>query len=131
MGENAPATETKGTCENTMILNGLYQQSIHRSQMMGMPFEGHGTLAYDNARKVFISTWIDNMGSGVMYLEGTFDPNTKTLTIKGDMTDPVKGKMSVRETMKMTDDKTQIMEMYGAAKGGKEFKWMEMKMTKS
>lgn len=28
-------------------------------------------LAYDNARKLFISTWIENVGTGMMVLEGT------------------------------------------------------------
>lgn len=51
--------------------------------MMGMPFEGHGTLAYDNHRKMFVSTWIDNMGSGIMVLEGTYDDASKTLTLMG------------------------------------------------
>lgn len=28
-----------------------------------MPFEGISTLGYDNAKKTFFSTWIDNMGN--------------------------------------------------------------------
>lgn len=129
MDEKAPPTESKGTCENKMVLNGLYQESVHKSMMMGMPFEGHGTLAYDINRKVFISTWIDNMGSSIMILEGTYDDASKTLTLKGPWEDPIKGKMEIRETCKMINDKTQMMEMYGI-QGGKEMKWMEIKLAK-
>jgi hypothetical protein len=35
-----------------------------------MPFEGISTLGYDNAKKTFFSTWIDNMGTGMMVMEG-------------------------------------------------------------
>lgn len=129
MDEKAPPTESKGTCENKMVLNGLYQESVHKSMMMGMPFEGHGTLAYDNHRKVFISTWIDNMGSSIMVLEGAFDDASKTLTLTGAWDDPIKGKMDIKQTCKVIDDKTQMMEMWGI-QGGKEMKWMEMKLTK-
>ena len=52
--ENGPAQKSTGTCENKMILGGRYLQSTNKSIMMGMPFEGIGTMAYDNGRKVFI-----------------------------------------------------------------------------
>jgi len=37
---------------------------------MGMPFEGMGLDGYDNASKEYISIWIDNMGTGIMYMKG-------------------------------------------------------------
>ncbi len=131
MDEKKPPTESKGSCENKMVLNGLYQESIHKSEMMGMPFEGHGTLAYDIGRKVFVNTWIDNMGSGIMVMEGTYDSTSKTLTLAGEAVDPVKGKTKMRQVFKMVDDKHQEMEMYGAGPDAKEYKWMEMKLTKN
>jgi hypothetical protein len=131
MDENAPATESKGSCVNSMTLNGLYQESMHKSTMMGMPFEGHGLLAFDNNRKVFISTWVDNMGSGVMILEGIYNSSAKTLTLTGSMDDPIKGKMKIRETLKIVDDNNQVMEMYAAPSNGKETKWMEIKFKKT
>jgi hypothetical protein len=98
---------------------------------MGMPFEGIGTLAYDNAKKEFISTWVDNMGTGVMVLTGNWDEGNKTLSLKGDCTDPGTGKdMQIRETLKVVDDKHQVMEMYMTQAGGKEFKTMEIKSAK-
>lgn len=130
MDENKPPAETKGTVENRMVLNGLYQESVHKGEMMGMPFEGHGTLGYDNMKKMFVSTWVDNMGSGIMLMEGTYDDASKTLTLTGKWDDPVKGKMDVKQICKMIDDKTETMEMYGTPAGGKEMKWMEMKLTK-
>ncbi|MCD6017064.1 MAG: hypothetical protein K0S53_185 [Bacteroidetes bacterium] len=123
-----PASEV--TAENKMILGGRYQESIYKGKMMGMDFEGHGIMAYDNAKKVFINTWIDNMGTGVMYMEGPYDEATKTITMKGKMTDPATGKeIEMRQVVKTIDDKNQVMEMYCTEKG-KEFKNMEIKLTK-
>jgi hypothetical protein len=94
--------------------------------MMGMPFEGKSTMAYDNFTKKFISSWVDNMGTGVMTMEGTYDNKTKTLTSKGKMVDPTAGKeLDVREVVTIIDDNTQKMEMY-CTKDGKEMKTMEM-----
>ena len=130
MDEKAPPSKSTGSCENKMILGGRYQQSIHTSSMMGQPFEGVGMTGYDNGKKVFVSTWQDNMGTGIMYLEGPYDTATKTMTLKGSYVDPVKGKTDVRQTFKIVDDKNQYMEMYGTTAGGKEMKWMEMKLVK-
>ena len=130
MEEGQPEEKHTSMCTNKMIYNGLYQQSVHKGNFNGMPFEGTSTMGYDNAKKKFVSTWIDNMGSGIMYTEGTYDSSNKMLTLAGTCTDPLSGKvMNVRETMSIIDDKTQMMEMY-ETKNGKERKTMEMKLTK-
>jgi len=56
--------------------------------MMGMPFEGIGINGYDNLKKKFVSTWIDNMGTMIVMSTGTFDPATKTFTYMGEMDNP-------------------------------------------
>ncbi|HYV54140.1 MAG TPA: DUF1579 domain-containing protein [Chitinophagaceae bacterium] len=131
MDPAAPPQKSTSTATNTMIMGGRYQQSMHRGSFNGMPFEGMSLLGYDNAKKTFISTWIDNMGTGIMTMEGTYDPNTKTVTSKGHEVDPMTGKdMDVREVFTMVDDNTQIMSMYMTPAGGKEFKTMEIKFTR-
>jgi hypothetical protein len=130
MAPDAPPTTSKVTCENKTIMGGRYQESVNKGNMMGMPFEGRGTMAYDNSKKKFISTWIDNMGTGIMTMEGTYDEASKTLNMSGKMTDPASGKdIDMREVVTMPDDKHQVMAMY-CNQHGKEFKTMEIKMTK-
>lgn len=131
MMPGAPPTKSTETTVNKMILGGRYQQGMHKGSFNGMPFEGVSTLAYDNAKKVFISTWIDNMGTGMMVAEGPWDEATKTVTLKGKMVDPGTGKdMDIRETFKVVDADHQVMEMYAVAPDGKEFKTMEIKYTR-
>ena len=97
-----------------------------------MPFEGTSTTGYDNAKKVFFTTWMDNMSTGVMNMEGTWDEATKTINFKGKMLCPANGvETEMREVFKIVDDNTQVMEMYGPdMKTGKEFKSMEIKFTR-
>jgi hypothetical protein len=131
MQPGAPEQKSTSTATNKMIMNGLYQQSTHAGNMMGMPFNGISTTAYDIHRKEFVSTWIDNMGSGIMVLKGPWDEATKTINLKGRMTDPgTTGEADVRETFKIIDDNTQEMEMFVMMPDGKEFKTMNIKFTR-
>ena len=71
------------------------------------------------------------MGSGIMQMEGPWDDATKSMTLAGTCTDPMSGKIqNVRETFKIIDDNTQMMEMFMPGPDGKEFKTMEIKFTR-
>lgn len=127
----APPSKSTGTTVNKMILGGRYQESVNTGTMMGMPFEGHGLLAYDNAKKVFENTWVDNMGSGIMKMSGAWDAASKSVMFTGKAMDP--GSMVERdykETFKVIDDNTQTLEMYSPGPDGKDFKMMEIKFTR-
>lgn len=132
MSPDAPPSVTQGFCLNKMILGGRYLISENKGDYNGMPFEGIATTAYDNAKKVFVNTWIDNFGTGVMTSEGTYDSTTKTITSKGTMIDPMTGKnMNFRETFASPDDNTQILEMFVPSPDGKsEFKTMNIVYTR-
>ncbi len=130
MAPDAPPTKSKGTAVNKMIMGGRYQESIFTGDFGGMPFEGKSTLAYDNATKKFKSTWLDNMGTGIMVMEGEYDASTKTINFVGSTIDPTTGKESkVRETFTFIDENTQKMEMYSNMMGA-EFKNMEITFTR-
>lgn len=130
---DAPPQTSKSTTVNKMILGGRYQEAIHTGNMMGMPFEGRSMMGYDNAKKVFTNTWVDNVGTGTMILEGPWDAASKSITLKGKMIDPSAGntnEVDVKEIYKVLDDKNHVMEMYAKDKDGKEFKTMEIKFTR-
>lgn len=123
------ATPVEGTMETTnkTTLNGLYQESYHKGVMMGMPFEGKGITAYDNVKKVFLLSWIDNFGSGIMNMEGKWSEENKTLTSVGKGMDPVtETECEIREVFKIVDNDTHHMEMYTKGADGNEFKTMEI-----
>lgn len=130
MSPDAPPTVNPASLTSKMIMGGRYQQQIFKGTMNGMPFDGMSTLAYDNGKKEFVNTWIDNMGTGLMVLKGKMDDASKTMTLEGMMTDPMTGKdCKTKQILKFPDANTQTMEMYGEYEG-KEMKMMEMTMKK-
>ena len=127
MQPGAEPTKSTATAESKMILD---QQMTHKGSFNGMPFEGIGITGYDNAKKVFFSTWIDSMGTGIMYSEGKWKDAGKSIEYKGKSIDPVSGtELSIREIIKIIDDNNQIIEMYTTVKD-KEYKSMEIKLTR-
>jgi len=130
MAPNTPPMTSKGTCTNKMIMGGRFLESKHTSTFMNMPFEGVGTYGYDNAKKVFWTTWIDNMGTGMMHLEGTWDDGSQSVIFTGSMVEPTTGAdQKIKETHKIIDDNNQLMEMFTVA-DGKETKTMEVKFKR-
>lgn len=131
--EGATPVQTKGMSVNKMILGGRYLSSVHTSDMMGMAFEGHDLIGYDNASKHFVDVWVDNFGTGVMNLTGDYDASTKVLTLSGMSPDICRpGKVAeTKEVITVTDDTHHKMEMYCPdPKTGKPFKMMEINSTK-
>jgi hypothetical protein len=132
MSPDAPPTKNKGKAVNTMILGGRYQHGVHTGCFTGMPFEGISIIGYDNTKKKYVSSWVDNMGTGIMIMEGTYDAASKTVKLSGTCTDPMTGKnMKMREDFTIIDNNTRKMVMYSPdPKTGKEFKSMEIVMTR-
>lgn len=127
MPESPEPQKATSVATYKMILDGKYQEGVFKGDMWGMPFEGRGTTAYDNASKQFITTWIDNMGTGMLVSRGQYDETSKTITFSGAMVDPVTGKeKKVKEIITYIDDNTQKMEMFDIDANGKEFKNMEI-----
>ncbi len=128
----APQT-SKGTMVNEMILGGRYQRSTSTGNMMGVPYQGISTTAYDNAKKTFKMSWIDNVETGMAILEGPWDIASNSMSLAGTMVDPssADGKEHpVRELYKVEDDKHHTMQMFMPGTDGKEFMMMEIKFTK-
>jgi hypothetical protein len=130
-GPGAEPQKSTMTATNKMIMGNRYQESVSTGTVNGMPFEGRSVVGYNNASKTFQSTWVDNMGTGIMYMESKpWDGKSKTIEFHGTMVDPMTGKTSkVREMFTMVDDNTRKMEMFDNH-DGKEFKSMEIMMTR-
>lgn len=131
MDPSAPPSTGTGTMHAEMILGGRYVHAVWKGDFMGMPFEGHGTEGYDNMTKKHVSSWVDNMGTGIMYSTGTCDADGKVCTQTAEMIDPMTGVMTTsRSVITWKGDNSFTMEMYATPAGGTETKNMEMTVTK-
>jgi hypothetical protein len=131
--------ESKGTAVRKSIMGGRYVVMDITGKMKmpdatGKPkefeFKGQGTDAYDNARQKFVSTWMDNMGTGIMVAEGTYDPATKSLTYTGEYQMAPGMKQQIREVVKLTDKDHITFEWY-ENRNGTEAKTMEIAYTRA
>jgi hypothetical protein len=71
-----------------MDVTGKMQMPGPDGKMKNMTFKGMGIEDYDNVKKKFVGTWVDNMGTGIMMSEGDYDVATKTS--RGDSRDETK-----------------------------------------
>jgi len=130
MEPGKPPTESTGTADMKMLLDGRFLYQEYNSQMMGQPFSGIGIDAYDNMTKKYVTAWIDTMGTGIFTMEGTASADGRTVTLKGSHPEPGGGKMTHRAVWKIADNNSQTFDMYGAHHGGKEMKMLEITYTR-
>ena len=93
MEPGAEPMTSKGSASCKPLFGGRYIRETFKGDMMGQPFEGEGTTGFDNNKKLFVSTWIDSMATGVMAMKGSISEDGKTLTFVGDMDEPMTGEM--------------------------------------
>lgn len=130
MDPNKPPMESTGSCEQKMLLGGRFLQQECTGDMMGQSFTGIGLNGYDNHTKKYVSTWMDSLGTAIYYMEGTASADGKTVTQKGQYDDPIEGRMKLRSVTKIVDNNSEIFEMYGTDRSGKERKMMEITYTR-
>ena len=136
---NAKPEESKGTAVRKSIMNGRFStlDVTGKMEMPGpdgkkkeMTFVGHGIDGYDNVKKKFVGSWIDNMGTGIMFSEGTYDPATKTFTYNSEYEGIPGMKTQIREVIKVTDNNHHTLEWY-ENRGGQDVKTMEINYTRA
>ena len=129
MDPTQPPQISKGTVKYESIFDGRYIIGKFSGKMMDMPFSGMELSGYDNIKKVYFSNWIDNMGTGILYVEGTYDKSSNTYNFTGETVDPSGNKMKVREVVTVIDKDHSKFEMY-MDMGKGEMKSMEISYTR-
>jgi hypothetical protein len=135
---SAKPEESKGTAVRKSMMNGRFfvTDVTGKMEMPGpdakkkeMTFKGMGIEGYDNVKKKFVGTWMDNMGTGIMMSEGDYDPATKTFTYTGEVEMTPGMKQKIREVVKIVDKDHHILEWY-EDRGGQEAKTMEISYSR-
>jgi hypothetical protein len=138
MEPGEPPSTSTGTLTRKPVMNGRFFLGEYSGNMK-MPgpdgkmkdfmFKGMSIEGYDNVKQKFVSSWVDNMGTGILNSEGTYDPASKTFSYTGEV-EPLPGmKVPVREVIKVTDKNHHIFEWY-ENRGGQDTKTMEIDYTR-
>jgi uncharacterized protein DUF1579 len=121
MDPSQPPQESQSTAMITALMDGRYIQEVATGQMNGTPFNGMGLYGFDNVSGKYVSSWIDNMGTGIMTSVGTADKSGNVITWVGTMNDAVTGKAAKsRMVTTVIDDSHHTLEMFGVPPGGKK-----------
>ena len=131
MKPGAPPEESKGTSVSTMVLGGRFLEQKYQGTFMGQPFEGVGYTGYDNAKKMYVGTWMDSMGTGIMSSTGKAEGANK-MAFTAEMDDFMTGKKTqFKQTVTVVDPDHHTFEMWGPdPTTGKNYKVMEIQYSR-
>ncbi|HET6203205.1 MAG TPA: DUF1579 domain-containing protein [Planctomycetota bacterium] len=123
----SPPSKSKGTETVKALPGGLWVISDFQGDFGGMPFYGHGITGYDTMKGKHVGAWIDNFGTHLAMMEGTFDEKTKTGTFFMEGPDMMGKMVKHRMVEKWVDDDNRTFEMFMPGPDGKE--GMGMRIT--
>lgn len=117
---------------NKIILSDKFLVEDYQGSFSGKPFQGLNILGFDTILNKFSNYWADNMGTGAIYSEGSFDPDSNTITFNGFVTDPVsQTKRPTLSTLKIVDNDNHFLEMYDILPDGNKFKTLEIEYRRN
>ena len=127
-GPGKPPTEGKAAAEIKWILDGRYVQEDATAQVMGMPHKSIGITGYDNIKKKYVMSYIDNMATGIYTGEGTLDASGKVMTLFGKFDEPMTGERDkvIKFVLRLAGPDKHIFEIYDLVGTPDEFKSVEM-----
>lgn len=122
-----PPAESTGRATFTPMLGGRFVEGKYTGDMMGMPFEGIAVMGYDNLSGKYQTSWIDNMGTMMMFMTGQKDPSTNSIVYTGQVDDFMKPgtKIDIRQVVWLDSQDGHRMEMF-EKRDGQERKVMEI-----
>lgn len=126
--------QSTGTMNRTLIMGGRFLQENYQGMMGDQKFVGMGLVGYDTHKKKYVSTWIDNMGTGMMNSMGTYNADKKTFTYTSEDDDPYTGvKMKMRDVLRIISEDEAIFEMFRQPSDGKmpEVRVMEIMYSRA
>jgi hypothetical protein len=131
MDPSQPPMNSAVKVHSETIMNGLFLVSKYTGFMMEMNYDGLLTIGYSNEKKKYVSTWMDNMNSGIDYREGVKSADGKSIVFEGNTIDSMTGKETPSKlVLNMTGEKEYKLEVMMMMMGGMEMKTVEVDLTR-
>ena len=131
-GPDHPPSLSKGSSENSWVLEGRFVKQEFSGDIMGLPMLGIGYTGYDNIKKEYVGVWIDNTSTAMYTLQGFLDKSGKVLTMLGTIDDPMTGERNkkVKYGTTFVDADNHVFEMHDLSIKGNNQKLVEIKYTR-
>ncbi len=130
MSANAPGKESTGSSESAWIMDGRFVEEIVNGTSMGQPFIGNNIMGHNNGTGLYSSYWFDNMNTGSMFSEGSYDAHAKTISSSGKIFCPFRGETVYRSVLTIKNKNRHSYEMYMTEADGVEFLAMQINYTR-
>ena len=130
MGPGTDPAPMQATASIEMVLGGRYLTQVFKTDFMGMPFEGHMLMGYDNLTGEYWHLWVDNMSTGYAAAHGhkNADGSTDLSGMVRDALTP--GGRPTRNVSSVNEDGSFTFSMYDTAPDGHEYLMMELVYTR-
>jgi hypothetical protein len=81
------------------------------------PFQGLGYIGYDTATRRYFTTWMDVNFTGLLVMQGDFDPARTTYRFRGEMADAQGDAVPTREELQLVDDRHFVARFFETRNG--------------
>lgn len=122
--------ESKGTMSVKVECGGLWAFSDFHAEFAGQKFQGRGVDGYDPVKKKYVSVWVDSLSTIPMFLEGTMDAATQTLTMTGEGRGPDGKPMKFKSETRFPDNDHMTFTMSVIGADGKPMPMMTIEYTR-
>ncbi len=114
--EGGTAPESKGRAEARMILSGRWLEERQTGEFMGQPYESICYTGYDNARKRYVGSYIDNMVTSLFTISGGMEDNVWTAF--GTIDEPMTGEYGklIRYVSRIIDNDHHTFDIFDASR---------------
>ena len=126
MSPGAAPQTGKGVETNRMGCGGMCLITDFKGEAMGMPFEGHGVMAWDSVKKKYSGVWTDSMSMGPGSMEATYDPAAKKWSGTMEAPDMSGQVVKTRNLIEWTDNDNRVMTAWATGPDGKEMQVMKI-----
>jgi hypothetical protein len=116
-GPGAPSLKMKAVSENRRIAGGRWLIVDYKADT---GFEGHGVYGWDDARGIYVGTWVDSMQTAIARSEGSWDPATRTMSFVTEISHQGRV-LRYREVTQTIEDGVQVYRNLVPATDGGEF----------
>ncbi|MEE8105207.1 MAG: DUF1579 family protein [Planctomycetota bacterium] len=119
-----PDMTSKGVAEFKWLIAGRWMAQDLNAQMGGMPYRSYSIAGFDNVKKKFVTTVVNNMDTAMLRVEGTVvDPTGKINAQYGTLDEYLTDEHDkpFRTVTKKTDDDHFVLEIWdlGIGENGK------------
>jgi len=125
----APPMESTGESESKLVLGGRFVLEEATGSVMRIPMQRMSILGYDNLTKTYTLIFYSSMETATNIATGTLDTDGRTLTLRGEFTEP-QGKYGFKNVVRMESDDVHVFESYRVMPDGMELKIIEQISTR-